>query len=170
MGLPLTTTPAAAAAYNLGLGRVLRVQSGAAEAFTRGRRARPGLRPRHGALAMLGHEGGADSVDVRRSLDAAAPPSAVVATDRERSLVEVVDARVRDCRGTGAPRRWWGTWQRTRATSLAVSAAVPTIAFSGVTDVQQEAWTLVEGIGAGVRRRLVVHRPARVRPPGPGSL
>ena len=29
---------------------------------------------------------------------------------------------------------------------LAVSAAVPTIAFSGVTDVQQEAWDLVEGL------------------------
>ena len=29
---------------------------------------------------------------------------------------------------------------------LAVSAAVPTIAFSGVTDVQQEAWELVEGL------------------------
>jgi hypothetical protein len=29
---------------------------------------------------------------------------------------------------------------------LAVSAAVPTIAFSGVTDVQREAWDLVEGL------------------------
>ena len=29
---------------------------------------------------------------------------------------------------------------------LAVSAAVPTIAFSGVTDLQQEAWELVEGL------------------------
>ena len=29
---------------------------------------------------------------------------------------------------------------------LAVSAAVPTIAFSGVTDIQQEAWELVEGL------------------------
>ena len=29
---------------------------------------------------------------------------------------------------------------------LAVSAAVPTIAFSGVTDIQQEAWDLVDGL------------------------
>ena len=35
---------------------------------------------------------------------------------------------------------------RATPVALAVSAAVPTIAFSGVTDVQQEAWDLVEGL------------------------
>ena len=34
---------------------------------------------------------------------------------------------------------------------LAVSAAVPTIAFSGVIDVQQEAWDLVEGLAPAYR-------------------
>ena len=95
---------------------------------------------------MLGHEGGADSVDVRRSLDAARAAVRDHGTDRERSLVAVVDARVRDCRGGGAAALVRHVHAHPRDV-LAVSAAVPTIAFSGVTDVQQEAWDLVEGIG-----------------------
>jgi hypothetical protein len=62
-------------------------------------------------------------------------------------LVDVVTSRVQDCRGTGAAAlvRHIGTYPRD---ALAVSAAVPPIAFSGVTDVQQEAWTLVEGLAS----------------------
>jgi uncharacterized NAD(P)/FAD-binding protein YdhS len=146
MGLPLTTTPEAAAAFNRGLDAVMRVQSGAAEAFTEAAILDPGFALAHGALAMLGHEGGADSVDVRRSLDAARFAVREHGTDRERSLVAVVDARVRDCRGGGAAALVRHVHAHPRDV-LAVSAAVPTIAFSGVTDVQQEAWDLVEGIG-----------------------
>ena len=94
MGLPLSTTPSAAAAYNRGLDAVMRVQSGAVEAFTEAVALDPDFALAHGALAMLGHEGGAD-VDVRASLAAARDrrtPS--MATDRERSLVDVVGARV----------------------------------------------------------------------------
>jgi uncharacterized NAD(P)/FAD-binding protein YdhS len=145
MGLPLTTTPEAAAAFNRGLDAVMRVQSGAAEAFTEAAALDPGFALAHGALAMLGHEGGADSVDVRRSLDAALAAVREHGTDRERSLVAVVDARVRDCRGGGAAALIRHVHAHPRDV-LAVSAAVPTIAFSGVTDVQQDAWDLVEGI------------------------
>jgi uncharacterized NAD(P)/FAD-binding protein YdhS len=146
MGLPLTTTPEAAAAFNRGLDAVMRVQSGAAEAFTEAAALDPGFALAHGALAMLGHEGGGDSIDVRRSLDAARAAAREHGTDRERSLVAVVDARVRDCRGGGAAALVRHVHAHPRDV-LAVSAAVPTIAFSGVTDVQQEAWDLVEGIG-----------------------
>ena len=146
MGLPLTTTPEAAAAFNRGLDAVMRVQSGAAEAFTEAAALDPGFALAHGALAMLGHEGGGDSIDVRRSLDAARAAARDHGTDRERSLVAVVDARVRDCRGGGAAALVRHVHAHPRDV-LAVSAAVPTIAFSGVTDVQQEAWDLVEGIG-----------------------
>ena len=144
MGLPLSTTPSAAAAYNRGLDAVMRVQSGAVEAFTEAVALDPDFALAHGALAMLGHEGGAD-VDVRASLAAARIAVRRHGTDRERSLVDVVGARVRDCRGGGADALVRHVHAHPRDV-LAVSAAVPTIAFSGVTDVQQEAWDLVEGL------------------------
>ena len=144
MGLPLSTHREAATAFNRGLDAVMRVQSGAAEAFTEAVALDPNFALGHAALAMLGHEGGADAVDVRAQVDAA---TAAVrrGTDRERGLVAVVESRVRDCRGTGA-RALLQHIDANPRDVLAVSAAVPTIAFSGVTDVQQEAWALVEGL------------------------
>jgi uncharacterized NAD(P)/FAD-binding protein YdhS len=144
MGLPLTTSAAAADAYNVGLGRVLRVQSGADAAFREAVTLDPGFALGHAALALLGHEGGA-TADVAASLAAAQAAVRRRGDDRERSLVDVVTSRVQDCRGTGAAALVGhiGTYPRD---ALAVSAAVPTIAFSGVTDVQQEAWTLVESL------------------------
>jgi uncharacterized NAD(P)/FAD-binding protein YdhS len=146
MGLPLTTSSVAAEAYNVGLGRVLRVQSGADAAFREAVALDPGFALAHAALALLGHEGGA-TADVAAALGAAQDAVRRRGDDRERSLVDVVTSRVQDCRGTGAAAlvRHIGTYPRD---ALAVSAAVPTIAFSGVTDVQQEAWTLVEGLAS----------------------
>jgi uncharacterized NAD(P)/FAD-binding protein YdhS len=145
-GLRLTTSAAAADAYNVGLGRVLRVQSGADAAFREAVAVDPGFALAHAALALLGHEGGA-TADVAAALGAAQDAVRRRGDDRERSLVDVVTSRVQDCRGTGAAAlvRHIGTYPRD---ALAVSAAVPTIAFSGVTDVQQEAWTLVEGLAS----------------------
>jgi hypothetical protein len=54
----------------------------------------------HAALALLGHEGGA-SADVAASLAAAQRAVRRKGNDRERSLVDVVTARVRDCRSAG---------------------------------------------------------------------
>jgi hypothetical protein len=145
MGLPISTNREAATAFNRGLDAVMRVQSGAPEAFTEAVELDPGFALGHAALAMLGHEGGADSVDVHRSVEAAGRAVREHGTDRERSLVAVVDSRVRDCRGVGAKALVAHVHAHPRDV-LAVSAAVPTIAFSGVTDVQQEAWDLVEGL------------------------
>ena len=144
MGLPLSTTCSAAQAYNNGLGLVLRVQAGADGAFREAVALDPDFALAHAALALLGHEGGA-SADVAASLAAAQGAARRKGNDRERSLVAVVTARVRDCRGTGATALLRHIGEHPRD-ALAVSAAVPTIAFSGVTDVQQETWTLVESL------------------------
>ncbi|HET9944147.1 MAG TPA: FAD/NAD(P)-binding protein, partial [Actinomycetes bacterium] len=145
MGLPLTTTVEAAAAYNRGLDALMHVQSGAAEAFLDAVRIDPDFAAGHAALAMLGHEGGADAVDVQRSLGEAGRSAGRRLNQRERDLVAVVHARVHDCRDTGA-KALLRHVQLHPLDVLAVSAAVPTIAFSGVTDIQQEAWELVEGL------------------------
>jgi uncharacterized NAD(P)/FAD-binding protein YdhS len=144
LGLPLSTTAEAAAAYNAGLERLMRLQSGADEKLMEAVALDPDFAVAHAALAMLGHEGGS-SVDVRASLEAARQGARTRSDDRERSLVEVVGRRVEDVRNSGATALMNHIAQHPRDV-LAVSAAVPTIAFSGVTDIQQEAWELVEGL------------------------
>jgi uncharacterized NAD(P)/FAD-binding protein YdhS len=144
LGLPLSTTAEAAAAYNAGLERLMRLQSGADEKLLEAVALDPGFAVGHAALAMLGHEAGA-SVDVTASLETAQQAARERADDRERSLVDVVTRRVQDVRNSGATALMNHIAQNPRDV-LAVSAAVPTIAFSGVTDIQQEAWELVEGL------------------------
>jgi uncharacterized NAD(P)/FAD-binding protein YdhS len=144
LGLPLSTTAEAATAYNTGLERLMRLQSGAEEKLREAVTLDPGFAVGHAALAMLGHEGGA-TVDVRASLRAAREAARTRADERERSLVDVVGRRVEDVRRSGATALMNHIAQHPRDV-LAVSAAVPTVAFSGVTDIQQEAWELVEGL------------------------
>ncbi len=143
LGLPLSTTSEAAAAYNSGLERIMKVQSGAEDCLRQAIELDPGFALAHATLAMLGHEGGS-AVDVETSLASAQRAGRVRADERERSLVDVVTRRVRDVRGSGtqALTNHIATWPRD---VVAVSAAVPTIAFSGVIDVSQ-AWELVEGL------------------------
>ncbi|WP_202879273.1 FAD/NAD(P)-binding protein [Nocardioides cynanchi] len=144
LGLPLSTTAEAAASYNAGLERVMRLQSGGEQLLLEAVALDPGFAVAHAALAMLGHEAGAD-VDVRASLEAARTAARARADERERSLVDVVGRRVEDVRRSGATALMSHIARHPRDV-LAVSAAVPTIAFSGVTDLQQEAWELVEGL------------------------
>ncbi|MGH8895142.1 MAG: FAD/NAD(P)-binding protein, partial [Actinomycetes bacterium] len=144
LGLPLSTTAEAAAAFDAGLDKVMRVQYGAEAEFRRAAGLDPGFALAHAALAMLGHEAGAD-VDVDRAVRDAQESLRRRGDDRERSLVDVVTRRVRDCQGEGARALKRHVRDHPRD-ALAVSAAVPTIAFSGVTDIQQEAWELVESL------------------------
>lgn len=144
LGLPLSTTAEAAGAYNAGLERVMRLQSGGEELIRQAAELDPDFAVAHAALAMLGHESGAD-VDVHRSLAAAREAIRRRGDAREASLVDVVGRRVEDVRNTGARALMAHVATHPRDV-LAVSAAVPTIAFSGVTDVQREAWDLVEGL------------------------
>lgn len=144
LGLPLSTTSEAATAYNAGLERVMKVQSGAEDLLHEATELDPDFALAHAALAMLGHESGADT-DVEGSLEAAHAAARRRGDDRERSLVELVGLRVKDVRDAGAKALMAHIADYPRDV-LAVSAAVPTIAFSGVTDVQQEAWDLVDGL------------------------
>ncbi len=143
LGLPLSTTSEAAAAYNTGLERIMKVQSGAEDCLREAVELDPGFALAHATLAMLGHEGGS-TIDVETALADAQRAGRVRADERERSLVDVVTRRVRDVRGSGtqALTNHIATWPRD---VVAVSAAVPTIAFSGIIDVSQ-AWELVEGL------------------------
>ena len=144
LGLPLSTTADAAAAYNAGLERLMLLQDGAEEKIREATELDPTFALAHAALAMLGHEAGAHT-DVAASLSAAQDAVRRRGDDREASLVDVITRRVQDVRhgGTQALMSHIANYPRD---VLAVSSAVPTIAFSGVVDVQREAWDLVEGL------------------------
>jgi uncharacterized NAD(P)/FAD-binding protein YdhS/tetratricopeptide (TPR) repeat protein len=144
LGLPLSTTAEAAGRFNAGLERVMRLQNGAEDLLREATHLDPDFALAHAALAMLGHEAGA-SADVAASLASARRAIRVRGDDRERSLIEVIGRRVTDARRSGAQALKAHIAQHPRDV-LAVSAAVPTIAFSGVIDLQQEAWDLVEGL------------------------
>jgi hypothetical protein len=144
LGLPLSTTAEAAASYNAGLERVMRLQSGGEELIREATRLDPDFAVAHAALAMLGHEAGVDA-DVRACLLAAREAIRKRGDAREASLVDVVARRVEDVRDVGAQSLMSHIASYPRDV-LAVSAAVPTIAFTGITDVQREAWDLVEGL------------------------
>jgi len=136
-GYQLTATREAAAAYDRGLGDLLRLRVGAVDRFATSVALDPTFALGHAALALLGHEMCAP-VDVHARLGDAAR-LAGRAGERERSHVHAVTAHVL---GDSAPlvdhlRRW-------PRDALLLSTAVPTIAFAGVTEVPAEAWAIVE--------------------------
>ncbi|WP_208643326.1 FAD/NAD(P)-binding protein [Streptomyces diastatochromogenes] len=133
-GLALTTHAEAAAAYRGGLDRVLKVRSGAQDAFARAVALDPGFALGHAALALLGHEGGA-AVDVPRALADAQRSARERSDERERSFVDVVTRRITGEDGDEALVRHLRTYP---ADALALAAAVPTIAFSGVSDLHDD--------------------------------
>jgi len=142
-GLPLTATRGAAEAYLAALGRILRVQSGAEELVAAAVEADPEFALGHAVQALLGVEWGAD-VDVDASLDRA-HRHVGRADERERRFVEVATARVREpgARSAAALLAYIHAYPED---ALAVSIAVPTIAFGGATEIPAEAWALVEGL------------------------
>ncbi|WP_206308765.1 hypothetical protein, partial [Salmonella enterica] len=91
----------------------------------------------HAALALLGHDMCAP-VDVPgRMRDA--ERHAHLATERERSHVHAILSHLR-----GDPRPVVRHLQAYPVDALLLSAAVPTIAFAGVTEVPEQAWEIVE--------------------------
>ncbi|WP_234377068.1 FAD/NAD(P)-binding protein [Streptomyces sp. TP-A0356] len=141
-GLALSTHAEAAAAHRTGLDRVLKVRAGAEDAFRRAVALDPGFAVGHAALALLGHECGAD-VDVPRALAEAQRSARERADDRERSFVDVVTRRVHGTDASGAVLL--GHLDSYPGDALALAAAVPTIAFSGVRDLDDAyALRLVE--------------------------
>ncbi|MFF3612239.1 FAD/NAD(P)-binding protein [Streptomyces sp. NPDC002580] len=133
-GLPLSTHADAAAAHRTGLERVLKVRAGAEASFARAVALDPGFALGHAALALLGHECGAD-VDVPRALADARRCARERADERERSFVDVVTRRVRGDSPDGGAGALLGHLATHPADALALAAAVPTIAFSGINDL-----------------------------------
>ena len=104
LGLPLSTTAEAAALYNAGLERVMRLQSGGDELIRDATLVDPDFALAHAALAMLGHEAGGDATS-QTSLRAARTAVRRRGDAREASFVDVVGRRVNDVRRVAAPRR-----------------------------------------------------------------
>ena len=142
-GLPLSASEPAAALYDKALGRILRVQSGAPDLIAQAVRADPDFALGHAAQALLGVEWGAD-VDVAAALDNAAR-AASGADERERRFVEVATERVQSP-GAASAASLLAYLQTYPEDALAVSIAVPTVAFGGATEIPAEAWALVEGL------------------------
>ena len=143
-GLPLSATREAAASYNDAYARILRVQSGAPALMQQAVLSDPTFALGHATRALLGHEWGDASIDVAASIDTAL------------RLIDTADERERRSsrsRPNGssvpghAPRvSLIAHIQAYPEDALAVSLAVPTIAFGGATELPQEAWALVEGL------------------------
>ncbi|KQT93962.1 hypothetical protein ASG49_03185 [Marmoricola sp. Leaf446] len=144
-GLTLTTGRPAARAYNDALGRLLRLQDGVEDGLRQAVALDPGFAQAHTALALLGHEWGATG-SWRSALRAAHEAAADRhLDDREISFLDAVTTRLRSDEATGAAAllRHVRLFPRD---ALAVSVAVPTVAFGGLTSGRQTA-DLVEGLG-----------------------
>jgi hypothetical protein len=136
-GLELTTSVEAADAYSRGLLDVLRLRQGSLEAIASSVTLDPTFALGHSTLALLGHELCA-RVDVGSRLRDAAR-LAHRGTERERSAVHAVAAHIGGDT-TALPRHLAAH----PLDAVALSIAVPTIAFAGVTEVPEEAWGIVE--------------------------
>src|SRR3954452_21199841 len=136
-GLALTGSHEAVGAYNRGVDALLRLHRDGVRTVAASVALDPTFALGHAALALLGHELCAP-VDVEaRVRDARL--HARRSTDRERSHVDAVARHVAGDR-TALVRHL----DRHPADGLLLSAAVPTIAFAGVTTVPEDAWSLVE--------------------------
>lgn len=144
-GLTLSTSRDAADRYNAALGRLLRLQGGVEEGLAAAVAADGGFVQAHAALALLGHEWGTNT-HWRASLRAAHRAAADRhLDDRESSFLDAVTTRLRTDEATGAAAllRHVRLFPRD---ALAVSVAVPTVAFGGLTGGSQTA-ELVESLG-----------------------
>ncbi len=139
-GQALTTSGSAADLFNEALGRLLRVQSGALEALERSVEADPAFAVGHAALAMMGHEFDL-SVDVSQHLDLALHCSSSGTTSRERSFVHAIRRKI-DGDASSLIRHI----EKSERDVLAISVAMPTIAFSGAYEVASDAWDLLERV------------------------
>lgn len=136
-GLTLSTSAAAAAAYDRGLLDVLRLRAGALDHLAESIVHDPTFALGHAALALLGHEMCA-AVDVPARLRQARLHAAR-ATERERSHVHAIAAHI-----GGDSRPLIDHVAAYPRDALLLSSAVPTIAFAGATEVPEEAWAIVE--------------------------
>jgi uncharacterized NAD(P)/FAD-binding protein YdhS len=136
-GFPLHTHAAAASAYRSGVGRLLKVRAGAEAALRRAVALDPGFGLGHAVLALIGHEFGAGG-DVSRSLADAQRSVRERGGDHERSFVDVVTRRVQ-CTPEEGDAALLRHLDHYPGDALALAVAVPTIAFSGLRDLDGTA-------------------------------
>jgi uncharacterized NAD(P)/FAD-binding protein YdhS len=142
--LPLSTTADAASAWCAALDAVRLLHGGAEHDLARAVEADPGFAMAHAALALLGHEWGVD-VDVEASLRRAVETVAVRADPRERSFVHTVVARITGERAAG-DRELLRHVTDHPLDALALSMAIPTIAFGGLAQPVDQSWALLDRI------------------------
>ncbi|MEU4877519.1 FAD/NAD(P)-binding protein [Streptomyces sp. NPDC021608] len=142
-GQRLSTTREAAELYDRALGHILAGSLGAEALLTDAVRVDPGFAVAHAALALLDHACGS-AEETPRALTSALRAAAVRADDRERGFVAAVDACLTGTEERGKAALLGHIAAHPRD-ALAVSAAVPTVSFNGVTGAE-EAWALVEGL------------------------
>lgn len=141
-GLALSTTPDAADAWCRALHSICSLQRGAAESLSEAVVADPGFALAHAALALVGHEWGAP-VDVDACLSNAVDASRYRGDARERSFVQTVVSRLTSGPQAG-DRDLLRHVEEFPRDAFAVSVALPTIAFSGLTQPVAESWALAE--------------------------
>ncbi len=144
-GLTLSTSGTAAERYNDALGRLLRLQGGVEDGLAAAVAEDEGFVQAHAALALLGHEWGTNDhwhASLRAAHRAASERHL---DDRESSFLDAVTTRLRtdEATGSAALLRHVRLFPRD---ALAVSVAVPTVAFGGLTSGSQTA-QLVESLG-----------------------
>jgi hypothetical protein len=141
--LPLSTGPAAAAAYRDGLDRLLTLEEGATEALAEAVRLDPGFALGRAVLATTLVERSADRATIRAHLHAARR-DAHRATPREASFVTAAvlwctDGLSGDAALVGHVRRW-------PRDAYAVSLVAPSIASVGVAAGYVDVWPLLDDL------------------------
>jgi len=142
-GLPLSTTAPAAELYNQALDRLLALESGAEVLLEQAVSVDHSFALGHATLAAVGAEFGVQ-VDVRAHLSAARR-HASRATERERSFIGAVRSRITAPAQVGAQQLLRHIDAHPRD-ALAVTMAVPTIAFAGAIDIPEQGWQLIESL------------------------
>jgi uncharacterized NAD(P)/FAD-binding protein YdhS len=141
-GLRLSTTPDAADAWCRALASICSLQDGAADSLAEAVEADPGFALGHAAMALVGVEWDVP-VDVDASLNAAVEAARHRGDARERSFVQMVLRRLTSDQQTGDRDLLRHVHEFPRD-AFAVSVALPTIAFSGLTQPVAESWALAE--------------------------
>jgi uncharacterized NAD(P)/FAD-binding protein YdhS len=140
--LGLSTNREAADAWNRALHAICTLQRGAEVSLREAIAADPGFAMGHAALALVGHEWGAP-VDVEASLRAAVDTAQFRGDARERSFVQTVVSRLTNP-PTEGDRDLLRHVEEFPLDAFAVSVAMPTIAFSGLTQPVVESWALAD--------------------------
>lgn len=142
-GLVLSTHPDAAAAFRHGIDTVLRCDTGGRSCLERAVLEDPAFALGQATLAVLEDSGGSPVRARRRLRQATALAASDGVTDRERSAVAALGAVLTgDCARATAVLTGHLTVYPLDA--FALSVAVPTVAFSGVTETCEQVWPLVE--------------------------